>query len=107
MTSLMIKLIIQGLREDREFRFLLVFIVLLLIASTAFYMIAERWTCIDSIYFSVMTMATIGYGDLTPTTDVSKIFTIVFSFLSVGSFVSFAAKIAHMMLEDYQKKRAH
>ncbi len=104
MTSLMIKLIIQALREDKELRFLLIFIVLLLTGSTIFYMFVEDWTCVDALYFSVITMTTVGYGDLTPTTDISKVFTIIYTFLSIGVFVSFAAKLAQMMFIDYQQK---
>ncbi len=104
MISLMIKVIIRGFREDREFRFLLVFIALLLVGSTIFYMLVEHWGFVDALYFSVMTITTIGYGDLVPTSSISKIFTIIFSFLSIGSFLSFAAKLAQMMFADYQKK---
>lgn len=36
------------------------------------------------LYFSVITLATVGYGDLHPTIPISKIFTIVYIFLGVG-----------------------
>ncbi len=67
-------------------------------------MIVEHWTGVDALYFSVMTMTTVGYGDLTPTTNISKIFTVVYTFLSIGNFVAFTAKFAQMMLINYQEK---
>lgn len=51
-----------------------------------------------------MTMSTVGYGDLAPTTDNSKLFTIIFTFLSVGIFVSLNAKIVLMMLNQKKEK---
>lgn len=87
------KILIQGIKNDPEFRFLLIFIVLLLASSTTFYSEYENWSVIDALYFSVMTMATVGYGDLVPTSPTSKIFTMIFTFLSIGAFVSFTAKI--------------
>ncbi len=50
-------------------------------------------------------MATVGYGDLTPTTDISKIFTIVYTFLSIGAFVAFTAKCVQIMFTNHQKKK--
>ncbi|PID84961.1 MAG: hypothetical protein CSB13_10545 [Chloroflexi bacterium] len=100
----LVKIIASGLREDKEFRFLFIFIILLLIGATLFYAKFEHWSIIDGLYFSVMTMATVGYGDLTPTTGISKVFTIIYTFLSIGSFVSFTAKCVQMMLQNHQER---
>jgi len=39
---------------------------------------------IDCVYFAVVTATTIGYGDLVPSTDRGRTFTIVFGFIGVG-----------------------
>jgi hypothetical protein len=78
----MIKLLIgirHGIKNDVDFRILFVFLVTLLAGATLFHYREEGWSIIDSLYFSVMTMSTIGYGDLVPTTALSKIFTIIFT----------------------------
>lgn len=79
-------------------------LVTILIGSTLFYSSVEGWSKVDALYFSVMTMSTIGYGDLVPTTDMSKIFTIIFSFLSIGIFVSLNTKIVVMTLNQKKQK---
>ena len=38
----------------------------------------EGWSYLDALYFCVISLATIGYGDLTPTTDIAKLFTIFY-----------------------------
>ena len=87
-----IKVLLKGIKKDGEFRFLFIFIIILLVGSTVFYYKFEHWSVIDALYFSVMTMATIGYGDLVPTTPFTKIFTIIYTFLSIGAFVSLYSK---------------
>lgn len=80
--------------DDDEFRALAFMTTVLLLSATLYYNYAEGWSALDSLYFSVMTMTTIGYGDLVPTTNASKIFTIIYAFLSIGVFVALAAKLA-------------
>lgn len=100
-----VKVIVKGIIRDSEFRFLFFFIIILLISSTLFYSTYEKWSYIDSLYFSVMTMSTVGYGDLVPSSDLTKIFTIVFTFLSIGTFVAFTAKIVNLLFTDRKSKK--
>jgi voltage-gated potassium channel len=58
--------------------YLLALIVIMLGASTAVYSHLEGWNTLDSLYFSTVTMTTIGYGDLAPVTNGGKLFTIFF-----------------------------
>jgi voltage-gated potassium channel len=79
--------------KDAEFRALLLVVVGLLFSGTTFYSTVEGWGALDSLYFSVSTLATIGYGDLHPTTPLSKVFTMVYIVLGVGVFVAFITKV--------------
>ncbi len=49
-----------------------------LMLGTLVYHWLEGWSYLDALYFCVITLATVGYGDLTPTTDLAKVFTIIY-----------------------------
>lgn len=75
--------------QDHKFQALFLFILLILMGGTSFYRYAEGWSTLDAFYFSVTTLATVGYGDLAPATSLSKIFTVIYIFAGVGVFLSF------------------
>jgi hypothetical protein len=49
-----------------------------LLLGTFVYHWLEGWSYLDALYFCVISLATIGYGDLTPTTPFARAFTIVY-----------------------------
>lgn len=57
--------------------------------GTVFYRIIEGWSWIDSFYFTVVTLTTVGYGDLAPTKAISKTFTVVLILGGVGAILAF------------------
>lgn len=59
-------------------------VIFLLLLGTIFYSSHENWSSIDSFYFSTMTLTTIGYGDLVPSTTASKLFTSFYAIIGVG-----------------------
>ena len=59
--------------SDPQFLELTVIAAGVLFVGTVFYHHAESWSYVDSFYFSVTTLTTVGYGDLVPTTDVGKL----------------------------------
>ena len=81
-------------KEDEEFRALVHILNVLLLCSTILYSLVENWSIVNSIYFCIMTISTVGYGDFTPTTEFSKIYTVLFSILGIGIFVGIVSKLA-------------
>jgi voltage-gated potassium channel len=73
--------------------------ILLLALGTVFYHEVEEFTWVDSAYFCVATLATVGYGDLAPKTDTGKIFTMVYILFGVGIFAALASALFRQQQE--------
>ena len=84
--------IIKGLK-DPEFRAILITAFIVILIGTLFYMKVEKWSLIDSVYFCVITLTTVGYGDLFPTTPISRIFTVAYILIGIGILLAFIDKI--------------
>lgn len=88
----------QGL-QDREFRALFIWVVLVIVGGTLFYARVEHWRVLDALYFTIITLTTVGYGDITPKTDAGKIFTIVYIFVGISLISGFI-----ILLGEHSKK---
>jgi len=104
-----LKTIIKFLK-DPEYRSLLMASGIVVLAGTVFYHIVEGWNWLDSLYFSTITLTTIGYGDFSPQTDLGKGFTIVYILVGVGLILAFINTVySHFtqerLLERKERKR--
>jgi len=59
---------------------------LIVIGGTVFFHKIEGWSWLDSYFFTVVTLSTVGYGSLVPATAAGKIGTTVFIFVGLGIF---------------------
>ena len=90
--------------KDPELRGTMVMVGIILLLGMIFYHRAEGWTWLDSLYFSVVTLTTIGYGDLAPQTSAGKIFTILYILLGLGVLAVFISTVAEHTLEEQRQQ---
>ena len=64
--------------RDRDSRPVLYWALGTLLLGTLVYHWLEGWSYLDALYFCVISLATIGYGDFVPTTPLARAFTIVY-----------------------------
>ena len=75
--------------KDKSYRSLLLTTNFLIGLGTVIYHFVEGWSWLDSLYFSVITLTTIGYGDFSPQTDLGKIFTLLYIVVGVALILGF------------------
>jgi voltage-gated potassium channel len=67
--------------------------------GTVFFRLVEGWTWVDSYFFAVVTLSTVGYGNLVPATALGKVGTTVFIFVGLGIFAAAIQQIAAATLQ--------
>ncbi len=84
--------------RDNRVRGLLAFVFSLIGLATLFFATIEGWSYVDALYFAVMTIATVGYGDLTPATTAGKLGAVVYVIVGLGIFVAAVTAIADAVI---------
>ncbi|TYZ63545.1 hypothetical protein PybrP1_007814, partial [[Pythium] brassicae (nom. inval.)] len=73
--------------------------------SILFYHFIEDWPIVDCVYYAMVIVTTVGYGDVTPKTTAGKAFTIFFAFYGIVTIGIALGKLARLFL-DRQKSIA-
>jgi voltage-gated potassium channel len=79
--------------RDEQYRSLFGASLVILFGGALFYSYVEGWRYLDALYFSAITLTTIGYGDFSPQTDLGKIFTILYIGIGVGLILTFVNSV--------------
>ena len=74
----------------------------LVLAGSIFYWRFEDWTFFEALYFSIVTLTTVGYGDFSPTTTGTQIFTIFYILTGFGVLVALLTSVA----QQYMRQKA-
>jgi voltage-gated potassium channel len=91
--------------RDPQDRGPLLLVVSLLLVGALFYTLVEGWSVVDAVYFSAMSLATVGYGDVVPETDAGKVFTVVYVLAGIGILVAFFTTLTNHTLALQRRLR--
>ncbi len=82
---------IKFVREYYRFMIPMFLLVLLIIIGTIGYVVIDGYTWFNAFYMTIITVATVGYGEVQPLSVAGKVFT---SFLIITSFITFAYAVS-------------
>ncbi|MEZ4861917.1 MAG: potassium channel family protein [Caldilineaceae bacterium] len=96
------------LGRDPQFVRLLGVVVLLLASGAHIYHSLEGWSYLDALYFTVITLTTVGYGDFSPHTTLGKLFSMLYIVLGLGVLGALIAMItekSHAWTAELRRSR--
>jgi voltage-gated potassium channel len=103
------RLLLVDVFRDKESRPVFYWAGGVLLVGVLVYHWLEGWSFLDALYFCVVSLATVGYGDLTPTTPLAKMFTIIYLINGIGILLALFDRIrvvrARSSGETTQSKR--
>jgi hypothetical protein len=66
-------------------------------------MFVEGFSFLDAFYFIIVTIATVGYGDLHPVTSLGKMTVIIIILLGVGVFIGLVANSIEYLIDERER----
>jgi hypothetical protein len=98
----------QGATPMSSLRFRLLFYAGLLVAvmlvGIAGTMLAEGFSLLNAFYFTIVTVATVGYGDVHPATTAGKCVAMFVIVMGVGTFLGVIANATELMLARRERQ---
>ena len=73
-------------------------LAVLLTVGAVGYAFIEGWSAVDAIYMTVITLTTIGFGEVRPLSDAGKAFTVVLAFVGIGTFATIASRAVQILV---------
>ena len=88
--------------EQYKFRLKIYLVLLFLIVGigTIGFMVIEGSSPVDALYYSIVTISTVGYGDIHPVSSIGKFFAVVLIVMGVGTFLGVVANATEIMLSN-------
>jgi voltage-gated potassium channel len=87
------------LETTKYFFISLLLCIFILVFGTAGYMYIENWGFLDSLYMTVITVTTVGYGEINKIGSYGRIFTILLIFSGAGFFLYVGSTIMRFIVE--------
>lgn len=98
---------LRAMLRDPEGKVILAWAIAQILLGTVVFAWLEGWSPVDALYFSVVTLATVGFGDLHPTTDAAKLFTVLYILFGLGVIAAFISELTKHRASVIARLRPH
>lgn len=85
----------------KHFIIIIILFITLIVSGSLIYQRLEGLKPLDALYFTTMTITTVGYGDITPITDAGKTFTIIYSIGGIAVALYLLFTIGRYIVEHH------
>ena len=92
------------MQSQYQLRFYLLMFFAIIVAGTSCFSIFEGLSFAEAFYFCVVTIATVGYGDISPVTPAGRITALLLIVLGAGTFLAVMANVTEIVFDKRGKK---
>ena len=86
--------------QGKKVKYILYFGVIVAIGSGGFYTIGgDEWSIIDSIYMTIITLSTVGFGEVSPLSDLGKLWTVIVIIFGVSGFAAILYELGAELIQ--------
>lgn len=76
-----------------------IILMLLFLSGVAGYVLIEHWSVLDAVYMTVITLATVGYGETHPLSNSGRIFTMILIMVGLSTFIYGVSTVTAFFIE--------
>lgn len=101
-----LKLLLEYFKRDKVGIYGVIIILCIIIYGVLGSIFIMKLDIYDSIYYTIITIATVGFGDITPTTTIQKIFSVTLALAGVGLLAYILTIIISSVTQNLQDIRS-
>lgn len=96
--------IVWGFIQRENIDRIAIILAILITISSVIIAAVESISLIDSFWWSIVTLTTVGYGDIAPTTAIGRIIAVINMFVGIGLLAALSAALASALVERKRKE---
>jgi len=96
--------LLNFIKRENLHRIFLILLILVIVSTIALAVFEPKLSLINAMWLSVVTLTTVGYGDITPTTIAGRIIGVIIMMFGIGILGMFTASVASFFVEKKLKE---